>query len=173
MDVTVRWHGRGAPHEFEFEGATAEGLTAAIGARSREGGPKVAPTPKELVAMAMAACSGIDLVSILASMRQPLGALRIQCSLVARKEPPTVFESCVLTYVVEGADLLESRVVRALALSLGKHCGVSIMVARSGCAITPKLRLNGCEIALPSMEEMGRQVAAGAQEGTDGQGDAP
>lgn len=172
MDVTVQWHGRATPHEFEFVGTTVEGLATEIGARSRAGGPKSAPTPKELVAMGMAACSGIDMVSILGSMRQPLEALRVGCSVEIRKEPPTVFESCVLTYEVVGSGLSESRVVRALALSLGKHCGVSIMIARGGCAIAPKLVLNGREIALPALEEMGRMGAAGGIEGNDSEGEA-
>ncbi|MCA2959800.1 MAG: OsmC family protein [Silvanigrellales bacterium] len=148
MKVVVAWEGREAPHEFEFNGTTSDGFGVAIGARSIEGGPKSAPTPKELVALGMGSCSGIDVVSILKKMRQPLTKLSVSCDVVLRKTPPTVFESVELIYYAEGDGLSPDRVARAVNLSLEKDCGVSIMIANSGCKVTGSLFVNGMEVAL-------------------------
>lgn len=148
MKVVVAWEGREHPHEFEFNGTTSDGLSVAIGGRSVEGGPKTAPTPKELVAMGMGSCSGIDVVSILKKMRQPLAKLSVSCGVVLKKTPPTVFESVELTYFAEGEGLAPDRVARAVTLSLEKDCGVSIMIANSGCTVTGRLFVNGQEVPL-------------------------
>lgn len=148
MKVAVAWRGREHPYEFEFQGTTPDGFEVPIGARSIEGGPKTAPTPKELVAMGMGSCSGIDVVSILRKMRQPLSKLSVSCDVELRKTPPTVFESVDLTYHAEGEGLAPDRVARAVNLSLEKDCGVSIMIANSGCRVAARLFVNGAEVLL-------------------------
>ncbi len=151
MKVAVEWQGRAHPQEFGFTGRTSDGLVTEIGARSAEDGSKSAPSPKELVAMGIAGCTGIDLVSTLQKMRQPLAALRVGCDVAIATDHPKVFEACTITYEIDGVGLAPDRVIHAIRLSYEKYCGVSIMIKRSGCIFRPRLVLNGAEIPLPEM----------------------
>jgi len=153
MKTSVQWHAREGDHAWEFEGRTQDGHVTQIAARTRPEGVKSAPTPKELVAMAMGSCTGIDVVSILQKMRQPLASLRIETDVTVTKTEPAVFETCVLSYHVEGEGLVQDRVVRAVTLSFTKHCGVSIMIERSGCRVEPRLFINGASVALTGIPE--------------------
>lgn len=153
MKTLVAWHARRSPNNWEFKGSTPEGSSIEIGARSVEGGPKNGPSPKELVAMGIASCTGVDVVSTLQKMRQPLAALQISTSLTQTVENPRVFETCELTYNVNGEGLVTDRVVRAIELSFTKYCGVSAMIERSGCVFTPKLILNGKDVGLLALRE--------------------
>lgn len=158
MKIVVNWHGREKPHEFEFSGESEDGLRLEIGARSVEGGPKSAPSPKEQTAMAMAACSGIDIVSFLQKMRQPLRALSIACDLTQTDEQPKVFETCQIVYELEGEGLDAKRAAHAVGLSFHKYCGVSAMIRRSGCEIFPLLRVNGVAVEIDHHIEKGKSL---------------
>lgn len=153
MLTTVNWLERPSPHEFEFLGETQEGAPTQIGARSVEGGPKSAASPKELVAMGIASCTGIDVVSTLKKMRQPLESLKISTELSQSDSHPRVFTKCILTYKVDGKDLVADRVVHAVELSFSKYCGVSAMIERSGCVFFPTLILNGIKHPLLAERE--------------------
>jgi putative redox protein len=148
MKTVVDWRQREHPHEFEFQGTTDDGLTVEIGARSVADGPKTAPTPKELVAMAMGSCSGIDVVSTLRKMRQPLVRLRVSCDIEVGTGVPAVFERCLMTYEAEGEGLSSNRVAHAVKLSFDTHCGVSIMIKRGGCEVAARLLVNGVEVPI-------------------------
>lgn len=150
MKIAVEWHKRASPHEFEFQGSTERGLVTEIGARSSAEGPQSAASPKELVAFGMASCTGIDVVSTLQKMRQPLTDFSVSCDIEQTDSHPRVFKSCLMTYHVTGAGLDHGRVAHAVGLSLHKYCGVSAMIERSGCIVTSVLLVNGMPIEIES-----------------------
>lgn len=152
MKIQVNWHARPEPHQFEFQGVTREGQVLEIGARSIADGPKAAASPKELVALGMAACTGVDVVSLLQKMRQPFTSLKISSEVTQTQREPRVFKTATLVYEIEGSpELRPDRVALAVSLSLSKHCGVSAMITRSGCQLEHSLRINGNEVNLWSV----------------------
>jgi len=146
--MSVRWLKNEPPNELEFEGISADGLRTLMGASSTPGVPKRHHSPKDLVAMGVAGCTGVDVVSILKKMRQPLQELLIDTEFSVTDEHPRVFSHCVLTYRFFGEGLESDRVLRAAALSYARYCGVSAMIKRSGCEFEPRLLLNGNDLSV-------------------------
>lgn len=145
LRLAARWLKNEPPFELEFEGISEGPLQTRTAAASEPGGPKRHHSPKELVALGIAGCTGVDVVSILKKMRQPLEDLTIETELSQTTEHPRVFSSCKLIYRFSGDELEVDRVVRAVALSYGKYCGVSAMIKRSGCSFEPVLFINDHE----------------------------
>lgn len=113
MHVNMQWQ------ENCFLATGEDGASVKLGA-----GDDDLPTPMEALLMAVGGCSGIDVVSTLAKMRQPLTGLTIAISGQRREEHPRYFETIVLTYRIWG-DVAESKARRAIELSLEKYCSVS------------------------------------------------
>lgn len=102
-----------------FAASNARGVTINLG-----GGLDDGPSPMEAVLMAAGGCSGIDVVSILKKMRQPLEALEITVTGKRREEHPRYFESIQIHYGLKGK-LEPEKVKQAIELSLNKYCSVT------------------------------------------------
>jgi nicotinamide-nucleotide amidase len=145
--MSVRWLKHESPYELEFEGVSDEHLRTRTGASSAPTVPKRYHSPKDLVSLGIAGCTGVDVVSILKKMRQPLEELIIETVTTSTDEHPRVFKTCELTYKFVGGLLQQDRVLRAAALSYSRYCGVSAMIKRSGCVFMPRLFINGVEFS--------------------------
>lgn len=84
--------------------------------------------------MAAGSCSGLDVVSILEKMRQPLAGLEIIVSGQRQEEHPRYFQTITIKYVLTG-DLERDKVERAIQLSLQKYCSVTN-------SLTPKVKID-------------------------------
>jgi putative redox protein len=120
--ITTAWTGG---RQFVHRSATGHALVTDTPVDS--GGANSAPTPMELVIMALAGCTGVDVVSILEGMRQPVRALEITAEYERADDHPRVFTRIELRYRLHG-DLDPARVDRAVALSKDKYCSVSAML---------------------------------------------
>jgi putative redox protein len=89
-----------------------------------------APSPMELVLMALAACTATDVVSILAKKRQKLASLEVVCSGERAADPPTVWTKLEILYRLRGA-LDEAAVKHAIELSEEKYCSVAAMLRKT------------------------------------------
>jgi putative redox protein len=91
------------------------------------------PRPAELLVVAQAGCTAMDVVSILRKKRQPVERYEIRVSGDQREDPyPHVFERLRVVHVVEG-DVDVEAVRRAIELSATKYCTVTANLA-SGAA---------------------------------------
>lgn len=121
-DVSLRWDGDG----LRFEGAADGGpmsLASGTGADPRGSGP----TPMQTVLLALGACTGMDVVSILVKMRQPLRDFSVEVHGERRDEHPRVFTAIEVVYHLSG-ELDEARVRRAIELSETRYCPVEAML---------------------------------------------
>jgi len=98
---------------------------------SIDGNRKEGPNPKALLLSAIAACSGIDVVDILAKMRVDLQGLEIDVESEQTDEHPRVFKDIHVLYKVKTDPLNEDKVRKAIELSLNKYCGVSAMLSKN------------------------------------------
>ena len=110
---------------MRFEAATGTGRTIVFGdeAEANE------LSPVETVAAALAACSAMDVVSILEKKRQVVTSYQIEVTADQRDEYPQVYTRIDVTHVVEGTVLLEAAVRRAIHLSASKYCPVNAMLS--------------------------------------------
>jgi len=102
-------------------------------------------TPKELVAAAIAGCTGLDVVSLLKKYKEPLESLEITTDVEqTEKGYPTVFKNVWLVFNFKG-NLTKEKVLEAVRLSQTKFCGVTAMIVKTA-PIHYKVLLNGIEI---------------------------
>ena len=95
------------------------------------GGSNAGVRPKELVLMALAGCTGSDVVSILQKKRVKLYDFEINITAQQTEEHPKVFTHVDLEYVFHGKDIKEKDVERAIQLSTETYCGVSAMLKKA------------------------------------------
>ncbi len=91
--------------------------------------------PSELLLVALAACTAVDVVDILAKKRMPLEALEISASGVQDADPPWTFRQIHLKYCLKGSGLTDKAVQQAIELSEEKYCSVAATL-RGSAAIT-------------------------------------
>lgn len=99
-------------------------------------------TPKELVAMAIAGCSAMDVISLLKKYKQLPSSFSVEADVEQTdpSEQPVVFKTVSLNFVIEG-NVESDRAVEAVTLSMTKYCGVAAMIAK-GCPIDYTITLN-------------------------------
>ena len=87
------------------------------------GSPDQAPTPVQLMAVAVTGCMAIDLVHILEKGRHPVTSLEAEFTGERSPVEPKRFTKIHLHYTMTGA-MLPEHVERAIQLSRDKYCSV-------------------------------------------------
>jgi len=116
-------------------------------------------SPVETVLAALAACSAMDVVSILEKKRQVLTSYRIEVEGDQRDEYPQVYTRIDVTHVLEGTVLLELAVRRSIELSAAKYCPVNAMISAGATEVHHHYRMH-CTGALPH-EGAGEVIVTG------------
>ncbi len=121
--VSTRWEDGN-----RFTATDAWGHKLVMDAPTGPNAPFVAFKPAHALLAALAACSGIDVVSILKKQRQQVTGLEINVTGHQQPEPPTPFVEMHVEYVVTGLGLDEEAVKRAIRLSEEKYCTVEATI---------------------------------------------
>ena len=85
----------------------------------------VAPSPVEILLVALGSCSAVDVVSILAKKRQVLTNYAVEVSGERRDEYPRSYTSMKVHHILTGVGLSEKAVAQAIELSETKYCSVA------------------------------------------------
>jgi len=94
------------------------------------GGTDTAATPMELVIAGVVGCTGVDVTSILAKMKEPLEGLEVTAEYEKSEKHPKVYTKIHLTYRLRGK-LDAKKVERAITLSETTYCSASAMVGQT------------------------------------------
>lgn len=105
------------------------------------GGLGLGVRPMELVLMALASCSSLDLVSILKKQKQDLKDFSISVEGERREEIPHIFTKIHLTFFLSG-NIDPAKAERAAELAVKKYCSVHDMLVAGGVEITYSLQIN-------------------------------
>jgi putative redox protein len=116
-------------------------------------------SPVETVAASLAACTAMDVVSILGKKRQVLTSYAVEVRADQRDEYPQVFTRVDITHVLEGNDLREAAVRRAIELSASKYCPVSAMISAGTTEVHHAFRMRSTGAA--PAEASGEVVVTG------------
>jgi putative redox protein len=84
--------------------------------------------PSDLLLLGLASCTAYDVVMILRRQRQSLDELFVEVDGTQADDPPYQFTDVHLHYILEGEDLDESGVERAIKLSEEKYCSVAATI---------------------------------------------
>jgi len=87
-------------------------------------GDNTGVTPVELVLIALAGCTAMDVISILQKKRQKVIHFEVNVSGDRRPEHPRAWTRMHIEYIVRGRDIDRAAVERAVELSETKYCSV-------------------------------------------------
>jgi putative redox protein len=125
------WRGE---HRFD---AGPEGRTVPVDADA-----KTAPGPVETLLNALATCSGVDVLDMLAKRRTPAERFNVNVTATRRAEHPRRVERVELEFNIDGPGIDPEQAERAIQLSFEKYCTVAASLASDIVAETT-LILNG------------------------------
>jgi putative redox protein len=126
MDAKVTWKGR-----MSFEASAASGFTLPLGTDPAVGGDNDGFRPMELLAIGLAGCTAMDVVSILQKKRQNVTGFEVRIDTERAQEHPKVFTHVKVEYVIDGHQVDPAAVERAIELSLTKYCPAQAMLAKA------------------------------------------
>ena len=122
MDAKVTWSKR-----LSFTGEADTGYSVPLGAGPKVGGDDDGFRPMELIAVGLAGCTAMDVISILQKKRQNITAFEVQLHAQRAEEHPRVFTQIDIKYIIHGQDVAEDAVKRAIELSETKYCPAQAM----------------------------------------------
>jgi putative redox protein len=106
--------------DMRFEAQVGSGHTIVLD--NAEGG--TGARPSELVGVALGACTGMDVISILRKKRQEVTGYEIRVTGLQEEGHPHNFTRFDVVHVVDGADIDPEAVRRAIELSATRYCSV-------------------------------------------------
>jgi len=104
--------------------AEVDGFSIMLDTRSEDGKPGKGPRPKPLMMVALAGCTGMDVVSILKKMRVEPDDLNIRVEGDLTEEHPKHYFTMHVIYEFKGKNLPLDKLEKAVSLSVEKYCGV-------------------------------------------------
>ena len=108
---------------------------------SENGGDDTGPRPKPLMLVALAGCTGMDVVSILKKMRVNFDELTISVEANMREEHPKFYDWMKVIFRFTGKDLPLDKLQRAVQLSEEQYCGVSALY-KMAIPVTFEIKVN-------------------------------
>jgi len=124
MQAKVDWKGR-----MSFDGTADSGFGIHLGTDPSVGGDNDGFRPLELMAISLAGCTAMDVISILTKKRQEVTGFEVRVEAGRADEHPKVFTDAVIDYIVTGHNVDENAVVRAIQLSAERYCPAQAMLA--------------------------------------------
>ncbi len=126
MNTTVKWI-----DGMMMVGESASGHTIVMDGPEELGGKDLGVRPMELLLLGMGGCTTVDVVSTLKKMRENVQDCRVEISAKRADEHPKVFTAIHLHFIVEGDNLNDKKITKAVSLSADKYCSASIMLAKT------------------------------------------
>jgi putative redox protein len=96
--------------------------------------------PSDMLLIALASCTAVDVVEILSKKRLPLDSLEIITTGEQDADPPWTFRKIHLKYRLGGRGLTDKAVEQAIQLSEEKYCSVAATV-RATAEITTEFEI--------------------------------
>lgn len=126
MKTTVKWI-----DGMTMLGESGSGHGIVMDGPKDLGGRNLGVRPMEMLLLGMGGCTTIDVVSTLKKMRQEVRDCRAEISAERANEHPKIFTKIHVHFVVEGKDLSDKKISKAVSLSADKYCSASIMLGKS------------------------------------------
>jgi len=117
--ISTKWLG-----QMAFESNNPSGERFRIDAGPENGGEGNGMRPKALMLSSLAGCSGLDVASLIHKMKLEVADFHIETIANLTDEHPKYYDSVILEYHFYGNNLAESKLQRAVDLSVEKYCGV-------------------------------------------------
>jgi putative redox protein len=124
--ASVQW-----VENLTFTTKTESGHNGWLDSFPKEGQTSKGPTPMELLLVAVAGCTGMDIVDMLQKKRLNVTGLQVKVEGTRAETFPMVYTQLNLVYTVRGKDISASAVEQAVQLSEEKYCSVGLMLGKT------------------------------------------
>jgi len=104
------------------------------------GGENKGPRPKPFMLLALAGCTGMDVISILKKMRVEVESFNVKVEGNLTEEHPKQYDKMHVIYEFKGKNLPMEKIEKAVNLSEERYCGVSAMYKKA-IPITTEIRI--------------------------------
>lgn len=131
--TSVKWIGGG-----QFVGIDSTNHSVVLSTASEGVGVK----PSDLLLIAVASCTAVDVVEILNKKRMSLTSLEICSSGEQDQDPPWTYRKIHLLFKLSGKNLTEKAVSQAIQISEEKYCSVAASL-RATVEITTEFEIIG------------------------------
>jgi putative redox protein len=111
--LNARWSGEA----LDFIGTDTKGNNVPMGGD--------APSPGQMLLIALAGCTGMDIVSILKKKRVEISEVEVRVIAQQPDQYPKPYNPIEVEYIVRGKSVDPAAVARAIELSKEKYCIVS------------------------------------------------
>lgn len=123
MQAKVVWSQR-----LSFTGTADTGFSVPLGSKPEVGGDNDGFRPMELIALGLAGCTAMDVISILQKKRQEITSFEVIVHGERADEHPRVFTHIEVEYRIAGVNVDKAAVERAIDLSKTKYCPAQAML---------------------------------------------
>jgi putative redox protein len=123
MKAIVNWNGG-----MNFTGVANSGFAIQMDTDVASGGNNNGVRPMEMIALGLAGCTAMDVLSILQKKRQKITRFEVNVDAARSSDYPKVFTNAIINYIVTGKDVDEAALLRAIELSTTKYCPVHAML---------------------------------------------
>jgi putative redox protein len=126
MKASVKWN-----ENLAFTGMAKSGIPINMDADEAAGGNSTGVRPMEMIAMGLAGCTAMDVLSILQKKRQKISNFDVFMDAPRSPEYPKVFTSAMITFMITGTAVEKAAVLRSIELSITKYCPAFAMLVKS------------------------------------------
>jgi putative redox protein len=126
MDARVTWK-----EGMSFTGSANTGFEVPLGSDPSVGGNNDGFRPLELMAVSLAGCTAMDVISILRKKQQAVLQFEVGVDASQTDGHPHVFTKAQIIYKIVGKDIDEAAVIRAIQLSATKYCPAQAMLSKA------------------------------------------
>ncbi len=117
MEAKVVWK-----NGLAFTGTANSGFSVNLDSTVESGGSDSGLRPMELVAIGVAGCTAMDVISIMQKKRQEVIAFEVVVHAERAEEHPRKFTKMIVEYIVTGNNIDPAALDRAVELSETKYC---------------------------------------------------
>lgn len=114
-----------------FDVETGSGHHLLLDAAEQNGGQDKGPRPMEMLLVALATCSGMDILAILRKKRQHITAYEVRVLGERTEDHPKIFVEIAVEHIFTGHAIRPEAVQRAIELTEERYCGASAMLGKT------------------------------------------
>lgn len=114
-----------------FDVETGSGHHLLLDAAEHNGGQDKGPRPMEMLLVALATCSGMDILAILRKKRQDITAYEVRVLGERTEDHPKIFVEIAIEHIFTGHAIRPEAVQRAIELTEERYCGASAMLGKT------------------------------------------
>lgn len=115
------------PQGMAFDATLPTGHVVLMDAGEDHGGQNLGPRPMHVMLISLAGCTGMDVISFLRKMRQPVTGYQVKVEGTRRDDDPKIYTNITITHVVTG-DVAEDKLKKAIDMSSETYCSAQAML---------------------------------------------